>query len=52
MAREHRGGVAQHAADIDAGSKTQTAGVSLTKDPYIATRYAAQSKGQVVCVAA
>jgi DnaJ-domain-containing protein 1/ribonuclease HI len=51
-AHRHTGGVAQHAADIAGGSRHATAGLSLTKDPAIAARYAAQSRGEVVAIAA
>ena len=49
-ARLHRGGLEQHAIDIAEGSRRATAGVSLSKDPFIAARYGAQSKGHLVCL--
>ena len=56
QAEQHRGGIAQHARDINSGSRAATRGLSLTKDPYIAARYAAADAngggggGGVVCV--
>ena len=49
-AATHRGGVQQHAIDIDQGSRHQTQGLSLSKDPYVAARYASGSTGELVCV--
>ena len=37
---EHTGGVSEHARDIDRGSSQRTSGISLTKDPFVACRYA------------
>ena len=51
-AEVHAGTLAQHAADIADGTRRATGGLSLTKDPYIAARYAAQSGGEVVGVRA
>ena len=45
-------GFAEHATAVDQGSKRRSAGVSLTKDPYIAARYAASSGGELICVGA
>ena len=49
-AERHVGGLRQHALDVAEGSRRRTRGLSLTKDPFIAARYAAQSAGGVLCV--
>jgi hypothetical protein len=51
-ARRHQGGVKQHAQDIAEGRRRRSAGLSLTKEPAVAARHAAQAKGVAVCVQA
>ena len=43
-------GFTEHATAVDQGSKQSSAGVSLTKDPFIGARYAASSGGELICV--
>ena len=45
-------GFTEHATAVDQGSKQSSAGVSLTKDPFIGARYAASSGGELICVSA
>ena len=49
-ADRHVGTMRQHAQDVQAGSRKRTAGLSLTKDPFVAARYAASSRGRPLCI--
>ena len=48
-AENHEGGLRQHLEDIASGSSRKTKGLSWTKDPFIADRYAVESRGKGVC---
>ena len=43
-AEDHEGGVRQHLEDIASGSSRRTKELSWTKDPFIADRYAVESR--------
>ena len=52
QATAHDGSIAHHARDVESGSSHKTDGLSMSKDGFIAARYAAQSNGVVLCLRA